>query len=124
MRRLAIARSPLALRAPGDPGSPLAPLGRHEPQRDTIDAVAQARRLGAVLEDVALVSAATRAVTFLHTVREPARFDLRLDAARDALPEARPAGAAVVLGLRLEQGQRAAGANERPSALLVVERAR
>src|SRR5258705_497067 len=47
-----------------------------------------------------------------------------LDMAFDALVEARPSGAAVVLGLRLEQRQVATGAHERPLALFVVERAR
>ena len=49
---------------------------------------------------------------------------LGLDGALDHVPEARPAGSAVVFGARFEQRQVAAGANEDALALFVVERAR
>src|SRR5439155_2083299 len=80
----------------------------------------KAGRLRAVVEHVPLMSAATGAV-ILGARQDELVVDRGFDAAGDALVEARPSGAAVVFGLRLEEGQVTAGADERPLALFVVE---
>src|SRR5690349_19732859 len=94
-----------------------------ELQREAVVAVALAGRRRAVVEDVALVAAAARAVV-LGARQEHLVVDLERDRARQRFPEARPAGAAFELGRRREQRQLAAGAHEAAVALLVVERAR
>src|SRR5262249_57793903 len=112
----------LLLRTPQGRGDP-AISSRNELERDPVVAVAQPGGLWPVVEHVALVASATRTVVL------GARDDYlvvghRLNATGDHVIEARPAGAAVVLGLRVEQGQLASGADERAFALLVVEGAR
>ena len=97
-------------------------LGRDELQRDAVVAVALAGRLRAVVEDVALVAAAARAVV-LGARNEHLEVGLGRHARPDGGVEARPAGAALELRLRREQRQVAAGADEAALALLVVERA-
>src|SRR5688500_11377610 len=81
------------------------------------------RRSSDLVEDVALVSAAADAVV-LDPLHEELAVGLGAEAAGDEVVEARPPGAALVLGLGLEERQRAAGAYIRARALLAVERAR
>src|SRR5688500_7382508 len=81
------------------------------------------RRSSDLVEDVALVSAAADAVVF-DPLHEELAVGLGAEAAGDEVVEARPSGAALVLGLGLEERQRAAGAHVRAGALLAVERAR
>src|SRR5262249_47469719 len=92
-------------------------------QREPVVAVAKARRFRAVVEHVALMPAAARAVVLSARIDELV-VDLGLDPALDDVVEARPAGAAVELRARLEQWQRAARADERSLPLLFVQRAR
>src|SRR6185503_14261852 len=81
-----------------------------ELERRGVHAVAQARGLGAVVEDVPEVRVATRA-QHLGALREPAVVLLLRDVLlRHRLEEARPAGAGVELGLGAEERQAAAGA--------------
>src|SRR5262245_26598500 len=97
-------------------------LTRHEFHGDAVHAVAQAGRRRAVLEDMAEMAAAAAAV-HLGAGHEPAVVHGRADRVVDWRPEARPAGAALILGLGGVQGQLAAGADECPGALLSVQRA-
>ena len=73
-------------------------------QRDAVDAIAQAGRLGAVLEDMALMPLAACAMDFGPWENQfviGSGFDhLWID----WLPEAGPAGAAVELVLRRKEG--------------------
>src|SRR2546422_4071792 len=82
---------------------PLPRLLRVEFDRGGVDAVAQARRLGAVVEDVAQVPAAVRARHLgpLHEERPVGRL-LDRRALRGCV-EARPSAVRVELGVRLEQ---------------------
>src|SRR5512143_560333 len=83
---------------------------RHELQGDAVVAPALAGGRRAVLEDVALMPAAARAVILGARVDElevPRRGHV---GGGDGFEEARPAGAAVELAGRAEQGQVAAGA--------------
>src|SRR5262245_34900583 len=81
-----------------------------EVERAGVDAVAQARRAGAVGEDVAEVAAAAR-TRHLRPHHPVGRVDLRVDAVeRGRLDEARPAGARVELRLGAEQLRPTAGA--------------
>src|ERR1700730_15035540 len=104
-----------------DESEPSAPFG-HEFQGNAVHAVAQAGRLRAVVKDVAKMSAAAPAMHLgaLHP-KTPVGFGAHR--AFDGTPKARPAGAAVELGLRLEKRKLAAGAGEDPLALLVKQRA-
>src|SRR3954466_13813018 len=90
---------------------------RNELQRDPVVAIAQARGLGSVFEHVALVAFAARAMVFVAR-QDQQEVLLLLQAARDVVVEARPAGAALELGVRLEEREIAAGAHERALALL------
>ena len=94
-----------------------------ELQRDAVHAVAQAGRLGAVVEHVAQMPAAAPAV-HLGARHEEALVDGRADGVVERLVEARPAGAAVELGGRGEEREVAAGAVVHAHAVLLVERAR
>src|SRR5262245_11274917 len=67
-------------------------LGRHEFQGDAVVAVALARGLGAVVEDMALVPFAARAVVF-RARQDELEVGLGLEAARDEREEAGPARA-------------------------------
>src|SRR5262245_60298498 len=92
-------------------------------QRNAVVAVAQARRLGAVVEHVAVMAPAADAVV-LGPREDQLEIALGAEHARDRGEEARPAGAAVVLHRRSEERQAAAGADEDAGAFLAVERAR
>src|SRR5262249_8065871 len=83
---------------------------------------AQMRGRWSVLEHMAKVAAAAAAVHFRARHAEAA-VGRGLDRARDRIVEARPAGAALELGLGNEQRLIAAGAGEGARTLLVVERA-
>src|ERR1700752_80868 len=93
-----------------------------EIHRHAVDAIAQSGRRRAVGEDMAEVTAAAAAMAFGadHAVGAVLRF---LDRARLRVVEARPAGPALELLLRLEQLLPAARASKGAGALLVVERA-
>src|SRR4051812_6962938 len=107
-----------------DPGVRRPPvLGGDELERHAVVAIALAGGLGAVVEDVALVALAARAVVF-GARQDQQEVRLLLEAARDVVEEARPAGAALELGVRLEERQVAARAHEGALALLAVERTR
>ncbi len=95
--------------------------GRRELQRQPVHAIAQTRRLRPVGEHMSEMPAAARAQDFgaLHQQAAIAAFDHRM---RQRLPEARPAGAAIELGRRAEQGQHAAGADEPAAAMFVQQR--
>src|SRR5271157_3784093 len=87
-------------------------LALDEEQRRRIHAVAQAGRLGAIVEDVSQVR-----VTFCtqHLVAGHAKAAVRVllyVLLRDRFPEARPAGAGIELGGGGEQGVLAAHATE------------
>jgi hypothetical protein len=71
----------------------------HEFERRAVDAIAQAGRFGAVLEDVALVAFAAGAVDFGTGKNEFEVGGCLDDSGIDRLPEAGPAGAAVELML-------------------------
>ncbi len=95
----------------------------HELERDRVDAVAQPRRGGAVREDVALVAVAAGAqgLDAQHAVRGVAHLlDVRLV---ERGVEAGPAGAALELGLVLEQRQAALATAVDAGALLTQQAA-
>src|SRR3990172_10714177 len=91
----------------------------HELQGPPVVAPALSRRLGAVVEYVALMPAAAPAVVFLSG-QDELEVGLGLDIPLDRLCEARPAGAALELGLRAEQGKGARGADKCARAFLLV----
>src|SRR5215204_4364353 len=92
---------------------------RIEAERGGVDAEALARRGGSVVEYVSLVGAADGAV-YLRAAHEEAAVLLRLDVVFvERLPEARPARAGIVFGVRREQG-RPAGHAAVDSLLFVV----
>src|SRR5690349_5161044 len=96
---------------------------RLEVERDGVDAVAQPGRRGAVLEHVAEVPAAPRAV-HLRARHAERPVLARLDAAlRDRPPVARPAGARVELLIRVEQRRAAARAAIDAVRVVIVEAA-
>src|SRR6185369_1682396 len=103
-------------------GGPLGAL-RDELQRDAVVAPALIGRRRAVVENMAVVAAAARAVIFQPRVDQEEVL-LLLERARDGGEEARPAGAGVEFHLRGEQRQPAARAGEHARALLLVEGAR
>src|SRR3954447_19848250 len=74
-------------------------LRRVEHQRKTVHAVAQAGRLRAVVEDVAEMAAAAGAMDFGAQHAEGPVLGLA-DGVFQRLPETRPAGAALELGVR------------------------
>ena len=73
-------------------------------QRRRIDAIAQARGLRTVLEDVAEVRVAPGAVDF-RAPHEEGVVLARADVVRDGCMKTRPAGAGLELGVRVEQLQ-------------------
>src|SRR5262245_31510827 len=72
---------------------------------------------------MSLVPAAADAVV-LHARQDQLVVGRGAEASGNEVEEARPPGAALVLGLRLEERQLAAGAHEGALALLGIERAR
>src|SRR6476660_3006574 len=101
---------------------PFGVLGRDEFQRDAVHAVAEPGGRRPVVEHVTEMAAAAAAMDLIphHAERVVCVGQHR---ALDGLVEAWPAGAAVELGLRIEQRQAASGAGEGAGAVLVVERA-
>src|SRR2546423_10076647 len=97
--------------------------GRMEYQGVAVHAVAQPGRLRPVVEDVPEVAAAAAAVNFGPQHAEGPVLGFA-DRVVQRLIEARPAGAALELGLRGEQRQVATGAGEDAFAMLVEKRAR
>src|SRR4029078_1440573 len=91
--------------------------GRLERHGNAVHAVPQPRGSRAVLEHVAEVAATAMAV---HCRAGHAEGFVLGGAAGvlDRRPEARPAGPAIVLGIRGEQVERTAGARERTLSLL------
>src|SRR5262245_13087852 len=100
----------------------MSPLGGLEREGDAVDAVAQAGGRRAVGEHMAQVAAAAAAV-HLRAHHEVAAVLGGLHGARLRIVEARPAGAALELGLGNEQRLSAAGALERAGPLLGKQRA-
>src|SRR5690606_13266847 len=97
------------------------PSGRAELHRQAVHAIAQAGRLRPVVEDVAEMAAAVRAVDFLARIAELV-IGLARDRPGKRTVEAGPAGAAVELGLARIERVAATRANERALALFLVER--
>src|SRR5579883_1528488 len=91
-------------------------------QGKAVHAVAQAGGLRPVVEDVAKMPAAAAAM-HLRSQHPEGTVLGDADGVVERLIEARPAGAALELGLGGEQGQVAAGAGEDALAVLVQERA-
>src|SRR5579864_9171764 len=87
-----------------------------ELQRHAIHAVAQAGRLGSILEDVAEMAAAAvaRNSRSRHAEGVVLRF---IGGVLEGGPKARPSGAAFEFGLRRIERQVAAGAGERSGAV-------
>src|SRR6202040_3059614 len=90
-------------------------------QRVAVHAVAQSGRLRPIVEDVTEMAAAAAAVHFGAQNAEGAVFGLA-DGIVERLIEARPAGAALELGLRGEQRQVTTGAGEDALAMLLQQR--
>src|SRR5712692_9276005 len=89
--------------------TPLASRSWHKIQRGGIEAVAQARGRRSVVEHVSQMPAASRAMDF-GPAMEQLPIRLRVDGLfGNRFPKARPASAAVVLGVGGEQGQVASG---------------
>src|SRR5262245_11131239 len=93
-----------------------------EGHRHTVHAIAQARRLWAVVENVAEMAAAAVAV---HRGADHAEGPILLGTDRvvERLPKTRPTGAAVELGIGGIERQVAAGACEGALAMLFEQRA-
>src|SRR5271170_8429641 len=106
----------MALKSPALPGLGL------EGHGDPIDAVAETCHLGAVVENMAKMTAATLTVNLRsnHTERDIFRCTDRFVAQRR--PETWPAGVALELGFRRKHTKTAAGACEDAGAMLVEER--
>src|SRR4029077_20290931 len=94
-----------------------------ERQGDAVVAPALTGRCRPVVEHVTLVPAAADAVILGSRQDQPV-VSFRAPAPVDRLVEARPAGAAVELGVRTEEREIARRAHERASTLFLVERAR
>src|SRR5689334_14146052 len=92
-------------------------------QRIAVHAVAQARRLRSVVEDVTEMAAAAAAVNLRARHAEGAILGLAHGIV-ERLVEAWPAGAALEFRLRGKQRQIAAGAGEGALAVLLQKRAR
>src|SRR5712692_6627346 len=99
------------------------PIIPHELERGPVHAVAEARRLRAVVEDVAEVTTAAPAV-HLGANHAEAPVPGGADTVIDRRPEAGPPRAAVELGFRREERQVAARAVEGAATVFLVERAR
>src|SRR5512144_447468 len=102
---------------PRPPRSAKTSTFRNEFQRDAVVAPALTGRRRAVVEQVAVVAAAARAVVLGARIDQEA-VGLRLEGARDTGEEARPAGARLELHLGGEERQPAARADEHARALL------
>src|SRR5258706_15315502 len=87
-------------------------------ESDAVDAIAQARRLGTVIEDVTQV-AATVIAGNCGSHHAEAHILGRPDSSLDRRPEAWPAGAAVEVRGRREQGEVPAPASKVAFTLLV-----
>src|SRR4051812_19070313 len=98
-------------------------LFRLERERRAVHAVAQPGRRRTVLEDMAEMAAALRAM-HLHPAHEQAVVLGGRDAAFERREEARPAGAALELFAAAKERRAAGGAGESARALLPIERAR
>jgi hypothetical protein len=106
------------------PAEVIAQSGRNELQGNAVDAVAEAGRSGAVIEDMSLMAAASSTVDF-HPGHEksgvrPFFHHLGID----RLPEAWPAGAAIELMFRGIGGQVTARAIIGARLVIFVERTR
>src|SRR5262249_33528416 len=97
-------------------------LSRDEFQGYSVDAIAQACRLWAIVEHVAEMSAATAAMHFLpdHTER---CVGIGFHAGINRTVEDRPAGPRIELGVGGKQRQIATGTGESAFAMLLVKRA-
>src|SRR6202011_6071520 len=93
-----------------------------EYQRKAVHAVAQTGWRRPIVEHVTEMAAAAAAVNFGPQHPEGAVFGLA-EGVLQRLIETRPAGAALVFGLRGEQRQVAAGAGEDAFAMLLEQRA-
>src|ERR1700722_17418251 len=118
-RRNAAAFDPPPCRSPAGGGERSVRLEVH---RHPVDALALVGRRRTVREDVAEMAAAAAAI-HLGADHAVAPVLDGLGGAGLGIVEARPAGAALELGVRLEQGLAAARAREGAGAFLVVERA-
>lgn len=96
-------------------------LSRPKLQCHAIITIAQTRRCRAVIEDVAVVAAAAGAVIFRSGHPKLIVF-LEAERAFAIVPEAWPAGAAIIFGRAIENRQIAAGAMENALALFIVQR--
>src|SRR3954470_22637351 len=85
---------------------------------DAVQAIAQAGRCRAVIEDVAEMRTATRAKHFVAFHPEAAVFHTRDDSRNEWLCETGPARAGFELGIAGEQWRVAAGAMENAAAML------
>src|SRR5436309_9675254 len=95
----------------------------YESQRHAVVAVAQACRLGPIVEDVAVMPAAAHAVVF-GALHEELAVGRGPEYAGYRGEKTRPSGAAVEFHRRGEERQAATCADEHPRALFAVERAR
>src|SRR5258708_27253365 len=93
-----------------------------ECESDAVDAIAQAGRLGTVIEDVTQMTAAAAAVN-CGSHHAEGRILGRHDRSLNRRPEAWPAGSAVEFRGRGEQVEVTARASEVASTLLVKQRA-
>ena len=94
-----------------------------EIEGNTVHAVSQASRGGAVFEDVAEVPFALRAVGF-HSLHAICPVDCRFDRAGKGGEKARPPRSALKLRFRCEKLPAAPGAGENPFPVLTIQRAR
>src|SRR6478672_11861786 len=92
-----------------------------ELQRRAVHAVALASGDRTVIEDMAEMPAAPRAMHF-GAMHQQAAIFRRADSIRLRRIEAGPSAAAFVFRLRIEQGLAAAGADKHPFALFTVQR--
>src|SRR5579864_4880577 len=96
---------------------------RFELHGDAVHAIALARGVWAVVENVTQMTAAAMAM-HLGARQEQLEIARCLDRTLDGREEARPTRAAIELGVRSKELERAGRADEHPAAVLVVEWAR
>src|SRR5579872_5942417 len=94
---------------------------RLEGQREAVHAIAQACRLGSIIEDMAEMAVAAPA-TYRGADHAEGTVLVGADRIVERGPEARPAGAAVELGRGGEQVEVAAGAGENALPMLIQKR--
>lgn len=94
---------------------------RYEAQRHTVIAVTQSGRFRPVLENMAMMPAAARAMVF-RARHEQFAVCFGLEGVVDTRKKTWPTGTAIKLHIRREQRLTASGANECSPAVLVVER--